>query len=441
MRRVLYLTYDGILDPLGTSQVLRPVVELASRGIPYAIVSLEKSARLAEAGRLRDTRTRLRRAGVPWHHAEYATTGHQRGALNATNVLRLARRALAEGDVGLLHARSHPPTALAWILSRTAGVPYLFDFRGYWLEERQSSRGLLSRSGPFRAAKLLERRLVADASAAVTLTDLAAGDFREGVLGSWPSDRPVETITTVADFDEFRLDGSDDVVPADFREALSDKLVVAYCGSINPFYEVDASLELVRLLAERREDVHFLGLTLQREALSAAADEAGIPASSRTIVSVDQHEVAAWLRLADWGLLLLTEPFAKRGSMPTKLGEFFGAGVRPIQLGCNREVRDWVSRTGSGLALVGKDAASLQAAADHIAAHSLDRGSLEQARREAASHFSLEAGVARYEALLRRLLGSPDAFSPGSSSVHTGSGPPRASRSTTAAKKGTSGTR
>ncbi|MEO0326129.1 MAG: hypothetical protein AAF447_24485 [Myxococcota bacterium] len=274
------------------------------------------------------------------------------------------------------------------------------------MEERQLAAGALSRPDVFAAAKRVERRLVADASAAVTLTDLASGDFRAEVLGRWPSGRPVETITTVADFNEFRREGPVDAVPPDVRERLRGKLVVAYCGSINPFYELRASLDLVAKLRRLRPDTHLLCLTLQKEAMREAALAASIPAEACTILSVDQRAMPQWLRLVDWGLMLLNSPHAKRGSMPTKLGEFLASGVRPIQLGCNDEVRAWVRRAGSGVTLHDKSSGSLEQAARFIADHPDSEESRRGAREAASSHFSLAAGVSRYEALLKRLLRS-----------------------------------
>jgi glycosyltransferase involved in cell wall biosynthesis len=111
-----------------------------------------------------------------------------------------------------------------------------------------------------------------------------------------------------------------------------------------------------------------------------------------------------WLRRIDWGLLLLETRPNKGGSMPTKLGEMFAAGVRPVQLGCNDEVRDWVVRTGSGITLPDASDDSLREAAAKIAGARDDRALLRRAREIAQPHFALSAGVDRYERLLRDVI-------------------------------------
>jgi len=39
---VLYLTYDGLTDPLGRSQILPYIVGLARMGVRFTVVSFEK---------------------------------------------------------------------------------------------------------------------------------------------------------------------------------------------------------------------------------------------------------------------------------------------------------------------------------------------------------------------------------------------------------------
>ncbi|MBI5482380.1 MAG: hypothetical protein HY906_26225 [Deltaproteobacteria bacterium] len=113
------------------------------------------------------------------------------------------------------------------------------------------------------------------------------------------------------------------------------------------------------------------------------------------------------LSLIDWGLLLLnpTSP-AKRASVPTKLAEFFAAGVRPAQFGWNPEISDWVRRAGSsGLVLRSVDPAGLDEAAAAIATTPRDEATLKRARDVTAPHFSLEAGVERYDRIWKAVLG------------------------------------
>jgi hypothetical protein len=121
------------------------------------------------------------------------------------------------------------------------------------------------------------------------------------------------------------------------------------------------------------------------------------------LTRADHEAMPEWLSLMTWGLLLLTpDTVAKRAMMPTKLAEFFAAGVRPLIHGCNPEVRAWVARAGSGLVLDRLDEPSMDRAVEVIGSPR-DATACERARTITAEHFSLASGIERYAALLREL--------------------------------------
>lgn len=398
---VLYLTLDGLLEPLGTSQILRPILALSRLGFPYEVVSLEKARDLADGDRVAETRRELSSSGVLWHYAPYEEGGSASAvARNIASLLRLAMTAARRRRVRLVHARAHLPSAVAWILRRTLGTPYLFDFRGYWVDEQREQGRWVSRPTGYRVAKRGEAALIRGADAIVTLTNLARGDIETGLLG--PSG-PVATITTVADFSEFTHDGPIDRVPAWVRDRLLGKLTVAYVGAINASYATDASLQVFAELARLRADAHLLCLTRQESTLRSKIDAHGIHADRVTITSAPHRDMSHWLRLVAWGLLLLNAPYAKRGSMPTKLAELFASGVRPLQYGCNTEVSDWVRRAASGYVPASLHRPALLEAARFMAESPSSPSMLERARTLTAPHFSLAAGVDRYATLLESL--------------------------------------
>ncbi|HXC74444.1 MAG TPA: hypothetical protein VN640_07175, partial [Sphingomicrobium sp.] len=67
--RVLYITYDGLTDPLGQSQVLPYLAGLAGLGHRITVLSCEKPQRMAQDG------DRIRRqcaaAGIGWTPLAY----------------------------------------------------------------------------------------------------------------------------------------------------------------------------------------------------------------------------------------------------------------------------------------------------------------------------------------------------------------------------------
>ena len=68
-RRVLFVSYNGMLDPLGQSQVIPYLRELSAEGVRFTLLSFERPApyepaREAAAGRLREE---LAADNLQWH--------------------------------------------------------------------------------------------------------------------------------------------------------------------------------------------------------------------------------------------------------------------------------------------------------------------------------------------------------------------------------------
>ena len=406
-RRIVFLSFDGVLQPLGYSQALRPIRALAALGFDYELLTLERPRDLADRDRVATVTAVLEKAGVRWEYVPYAPEGTARAAVsNLTHAITLARGAIRRGGVGLLHARSYLAGAVANTLLWTHNVPYLFDIRGYWIDERiDEGRWFVP---PLRRAmaRLYERRLYRDAAAVVTLTEVSANDVRGGRFGRLRENHPVVCIPTCVDYSEFTLPcgGKRGPAPSDGVDPVEGRLIIAFLGALNAAYRMEETLRLMCALLEETESAHLLCLTGQIDELRALLSQHGIPLHRVTLRSVAHDEVARWLRWADWGFLLRSDSFANRAAMPTKLAEFLAAGVRPIQWGGNEDIREWVRRTGSGIVLPGLDEPTFAKVARTVAARGRSPDGLEEARRIAAPHFSLESGVDRYAVLLQQLL-------------------------------------
>ena len=67
---ILYISYDGMLEPLGQSQVVAYLEKLAP-GRRIHLVSFEKDADWADVAARAAIRHRLDRAGINWHPKRY----------------------------------------------------------------------------------------------------------------------------------------------------------------------------------------------------------------------------------------------------------------------------------------------------------------------------------------------------------------------------------
>lgn len=401
MRPTLYITADGLLQPLGYSQVVRIIKGLANTGVPYDVISLERQADLDRPQARAQLKAELDCVGIGWAYRPYSVVPGARGAAeNQGALVKLALGHVRRGGYRMLHARSYLAGPAALAAKLTYGVPYLFDARSYWVDERLDEGRWFTNPIALGIARGFEHRFFADAAAVVTLTELQADDVREGKFGP-ARGRPIVCIPTCADYDAFGLEppGAYRFVPEELVQRLRGKLVLGFIGSLNRSYLAEESAALAAEVLRRRPDALVVATSPQLQEYAQLFARHGIPPGRTLVQRVDHQAMPEWLTLVTWGMLLLDTTPAKRASMPTKLAEFFAAGVRVVHYGCNSEVGDWVRRAGAGLVLTGVSPAQLRAAAEHLAGANLERTQL--ARDRTKTHFSLAAGIERYKAVNR----------------------------------------
>lgn len=406
---ILYVTFDGVLQQLGYSQVGRVILGLAQQGFSYRLLSLESPADLADQARVAELDRRFAKAGIEWTHLPYDGRGNASAAAsNLARVGQAVRTLVAKRDVGLVHARAYHAASVALAAKRLLSVPYVFDARGRWIDERLQGGRWFTNPAVERAARAVERQLYRHAAGLVTLTRLHADDIVDGDFGRY-SGAPLRVVPTCADFSVFRLDGKargrreGARLPSDLTQRFAGKLVVAFVGSTNAFYRHEESFELAKRILARRADAHLLILTAQQREFLELSRRHALSEHRFTVATASHEDMPEWLAQTDWAIQLLNGGVAKRGSMPTKLAEFFASGVRPLHFGCNDEVSTWIERAGSGLVLRGLSPAELDAAADFVASARTDLELLAAARQNTQPHFDLAAGLQSYRSLLGEL--------------------------------------
>ena len=124
--RVLYLSYDGLTDPLGGSQIMPYLIGLAKRGHDISVVSFEKAEASGQAHE--ETGRQCAEANIEWLPMRY----HKQPPILSTvwDVEAMKRRVFdlhRRTGFDLVHCRSYIPALAGLALKRKRGVRFLFD--------------------------------------------------------------------------------------------------------------------------------------------------------------------------------------------------------------------------------------------------------------------------------------------------------------------------
>lgn len=401
-RRVLYISYDGALEPLGESQVVAYLERLTDRAA-ITLLSFEKPEDAADSARMDAMRERLERAGITWTPRRY----HKRPpvlstAFDVATGYLAARRWARHGQqgAGIVHARGYVPALIAMLTKRAQGTRFLFDMRGFWVDEKVEAGHWPVGGWLYRVGKWCERRFFAEADAIVSLTAAGVREFPS--LGLVRDGVPITVIPTCADLERFTPGAAD----GDRRRALGlDGAFVAGCvGTLSNWYLREATLGFLAAIARRLPRMKALIVTREdHERLREDAGRAGLPADRLVLARARFDEMPAMIRQMDIGVFFIRACFSKRASAATKLAEFLGCGVPVVINDRIGDSGDLVRRAGAGVVLDEAEPARFDAAIDALIRLLADEAAGRRCRDAALETFSLANGVAAYGTLYEQL--------------------------------------
>lgn len=393
---VLYISYDGMLEPLGQSQVLAYLEKLAPDWRIH-LVSYEKPGDWADSERRRSLAARISAAGIRWHPLRY----HKSPTVPATayDVAVGTARAIAlalRHRLTIVHARSYVAALVALGVKRATGARFLFDMRGLWADERVDGNLWPANGRLYRMAKSLERRFLEAADHMVTLTHASEMEIRSfPYLAEHPP--AMSVIPTCADLDRFTVQGP----PA------TNPFVLGYVGSVGTWYLLDDMLRFfrhlqeavpgARLLIVNRNEQQRIGDRIRHHDIDPAAVE---------IRAAEHRDVPRLVAGMSAGMALIKPAYSKIASAPTKLAEYLGCGVPCLGTAGVGDMESILEGNRVGVALRGSSDEDLRGGVERLVALTRDEDLQDRCRRTATRLSSLDTGVAAYREIYQRLAGA-----------------------------------
>ncbi|HEV2079648.1 MAG TPA: glycosyltransferase [Allosphingosinicella sp.] len=403
-QRVLYISYDGITDPLGRSQVLPYLTGLSRLGHRITILSCEKPEREAKDGaRIGEL---CEAASIEWHPIRY----HKKppvlsSAYDAAVLRRTAVKLHKERRFDTVHCRSYIPGIAGMHLKRKFGVRFLFDMRGFWPDEKVEGNSWRLSHPVFRGVyawfKKLEAELLISADHIISLTHEGKRQLATRPQFQ-PSGPEITVIPCCVDFGHFPLlDAAHRQAPREALGIAREATVLAYLGSLGAWYMLDEMLDLFRVMLERDPTAVFLFVTHDAPGgIRAAARARGIPEERIVVRPASREEVPVFMAAADIGIFFIQPVFSKKASSPTKMGEMLALGLPLLTNAGVGDVGEIVRNTGCGVAIERFDDVAYAAALDAVEA--MEPAPAAQ-REKALPWFDVEIGIARYDQVYRSL--------------------------------------
>jgi glycosyltransferase involved in cell wall biosynthesis len=403
---VLFISYDGMTDPLGQSQVLPYLAGLSKLGYQITLLSCEKPDRFAKHRHIIDEIVKTN--AIDWQPIPFTSQPPVLSKYyDLYQMQQKAENLYIQKKFSLVHCRSYVSAAVGLKLKKKFGVKFLFDMRGFWVDERVDGGAWNMKNPVFRYAytsyKRKEAEYIAQADAIISLTE--AGK-REMETWSSYTKAPIQVIPCSADFELFQL-----VTPthrAQSRALLGirqDALVISYLGSVGMWYMLDEMLELFTRIKRQHPGSIFLFITPEpAEAILEPAKKFNLTAADFVVRSATRKDVPVFTAASDINLFFIKQSYSKIASSPTKLGEILAMGLPVI---CNSrvgDVKEIVAKANAGIVIDTFTPDSYE----HIVASipGLLTKNPEKIRNSSVDYYTLDNAIKKYAQVYDRLLSS-----------------------------------
>lgn len=405
--KVLYISYDGMTDPLGQSQVIPYLRGLSIQGHTIFLISCEKPERYSESGDF--IRNLLQEAGIQWEPLPYSAKPPVISTIrDLRRIKKTAAKIIEKEQIEAVHCRSYISALAGLAMKKRFGTRFIFDMRGFWADERVDG-GLWSLKNPlyrlvYSYFKKREKDFLQNADQIISLTENARREIH-----SWPGMQhvPITVIPCCADLGLFQANENTREQSRQLRAELGipdDAFVISYLGSLGTWYMLPEMLEFFEVLLEKKPDSYFLILTgdspsIVDEALSESGGR--IPKERIIIRKAKRGEVPAYSLIGNVSLFFIKPLFSKKASSPTKMGELMALGIPLIVNSDIGDVEEILSDGGNGHIVRAFNRAEYEKAVARIdELQKLPPGNNIQCARK---YYSLEKGISKYQAVYHTL--------------------------------------
>ena len=404
-KQILYITYDGLTDPLGQSQILPYLKGLSNYGYSFTILSFEKKDRYEKERKVIEQLTS--ESGIRWVPLWFTSKPPMLSKFY--DALQLRKKAIElhrQYQFDMVHCRSYIAADVGLQLKKRFGIPFFFDMRGFWADEKKDGGSWKMDNPVFKRVyqyyKKKEKAYLQNADCVVSLTQ--AGKKELMTWESYNSNTPLQVIPCCADMDHFSI--TDEGQRKRSKKNLGiaeDALVISYLGSVGTWYMLDEMLLLFKKIKKNYPSARFLFVThTDRNVIDEKISLLELEPADFIITQASRKEVPQLIKASDINISFIKPVYSKLSSSPTKLGEVLSMGIPVISNSGVGDVEQIIKNADAGYVLDHFSESDLENAVAAIP--SLLKKSPEAIRSAVKDVYSLANGIQLYLSSYRQVL-------------------------------------
>jgi len=406
-KNILFISYDGMTDPLGQSQVIPYLTGLSKFGYQFTILSCEKPAKLEK--NKNHIETILEPYSIKWVPITY----HKRPPVFSSvyDVAMLKRKAAqlhAVEKFDMVHTRAGIPSLIGLWMKKKLGLKFLHDMREFYADSRVDG-GMWKIDNFFYKTiynyfKRKENEEVEMSDGIVCLTYAA-----EKIIKEWPhynKEVILEVIpcsTDMALFDPEKINHQQkDKLKKELNISEND-FIVSYLGSIGGWYLTDEMMQFCKSISDKIPNTKFLFISPHEpKTILAVAKSFDITEEKIIVKNAQRSEVPLLLSTSKYSIFFIKSCYSKQSSSPTKHGEIMAMGIPVVTNSGVGDVAEIVEKYQSGIVIKNLDKINYDSYAEKLCTTNYDA---KRIRAGAQAFYSLENAIQKYLKVYNHILG------------------------------------
>jgi glycosyltransferase involved in cell wall biosynthesis len=396
MKKVIFLTRNGLLEPLGQSQILSYLIPL-SKEFSIHIISFEKDKDIENKEQLSRIKSSCTENNIDWTPLTYRKTFRSLGIIvGFIELFFKVIRVCKVNKIDCIHARSYYPAFIALLIHQIKKVPFIFDMRALWPDELVEAGRLKESSISWKIIKTLEKQCLKKAFAVVSLTH-AAVEHLDKVHPNFLLKDKTSVIPTCANLERFKLKN---------REFTPNAITISCIGSmLSGWFKIDVLKAVVDYMLSNYPSVKFEFLTRDnKEDLLSKIDVEHKWVGRIYIDSVLFKDMPTRLTKHDGSVFFFTANTSKLGSAPTRMAELLGTGIPVLTNSGVGDVDKIVLEHKVGELLNSENETDIKIACDNFINLIKKENIAQQCRSTAEALFALDVGVVNYMSIYRKIV-------------------------------------
>jgi len=393
-KSILYISWDGILEPLGQSQVLSYLKHLSSN-FNFYLISFEKKKDISSKKNFNEILSICESSHIKWYKINYSQKlFFLSSILNILKCFFLSFYLVFRYKIKLIYSRSYPPAIISEILKKFFKIKSIFDMRGFWFDEKVDSGLWKKKSLSYRIGKKIEILLLKNSNIIISLSESGKKELEKmNILRNKKS--LIYVIRTCTDLKKFN------------KQSILKKpsITLGYIGTVRGWYLFDPVLKVFKYLKKKQPNSKLRILNINdHDYIKTMINKYNFNNEDIYIGESKFANIQKEMNKIDIGVFFIKPTFSKKASCATKLGEFLASGIPIITNDGVGDHSEILTNSKTGIIIKDFHELNIKKSVDLIENLINDPNLQNRCHNVSKNLFSLEKGVLSYLKIYNALL-------------------------------------